>query len=181
MVASHYHAIHPMKRQILILGLLGGLLIALLKWSEYQFFVLDHSIEIYVTLIAAVFAALGIGVGLKLTRPPVPAVTDPVPLAAPTPFAPDPATRDHLRITRRELESSPSSPAVSPTGRSPPSSLSAKTPSRPTAAAPSTNSAPAAARRPSNSANSSASSPSKAPRLTQTDDFAQGHPKSPKA
>ena len=93
-----------MKRQILILGLLGGLLIALLKWSEYQFFVLDHSIEIYVTLIAAVFAALGIGVGLKLTRPPVPAVIDPVPLPAPTPFAPDPATRDHLRITRRELE-----------------------------------------------------------------------------
>ncbi len=36
-----------MKRQVLIFGLIGGVLIALLKWSEYQFLVLEHSLQIY--------------------------------------------------------------------------------------------------------------------------------------
>jgi ATP/maltotriose-dependent transcriptional regulator MalT len=60
------------KKQTLIYGLLyglaGGLLIALLKLVEYRFLVLEHSMEIYGGLVALVFAALGIWLGLKLTR-----------------------------------------------------------------------------------------------------------------
>lgn len=41
-----------MKRQILLLGLIGGILIAVLRWTEYQFLVIDHSIEIYGALTA---------------------------------------------------------------------------------------------------------------------------------
>lgn len=94
-----------MKRQILTLGLLGGLLIAVLKWSEYQFLVLDYSLEIYAALIAALFAALGIWLGLKLTRPKQQVVIKEVFLPAPpTPFIPDATQRDLLGITRRELE-----------------------------------------------------------------------------
>jgi hypothetical protein len=50
-----------MKRDVLIYGLVGGILITVLKWTEYRFLVIDHSIEIYGGLIAAVFAALGAG------------------------------------------------------------------------------------------------------------------------
>ena len=56
-----------MKRDVLIYGLIGGILIALLKWTEYQFLVVEHSIEIYGGLIAATFAILGIWLGFKLT------------------------------------------------------------------------------------------------------------------
>lgn len=56
-----------MKRLVLLCGLIAGLLIAALQWTEYRFLVLEHSIEIYAGLIAAVFAALGIWLGLKLT------------------------------------------------------------------------------------------------------------------
>ncbi len=82
-----------MKRQILIYGLIGGILITLLKWTEYRFLVVEHSVEIYGGLIAAIFALLGIWLGLKLTatRPapaPVPAVQPVVP----------------TNMTRREVE-----------------------------------------------------------------------------
>jgi len=50
-------------------ALLGGVLITLLKVIEYRYLVIEHSIEIYGGLVAAVFAALGIWLGLKLTRP----------------------------------------------------------------------------------------------------------------
>src|ERR1700693_3909185 len=55
-------------KHIFLYGIIGGILIAALKWSEYRFLVIDHSIEIYSGLIAATFAAVGIWLGLKLTR-----------------------------------------------------------------------------------------------------------------
>ena len=58
-----------MKRHILIYGVIGGILIALLQWSEYRFVVIEHSVEIYAGLVAVTFAILGIWLGLKLTGP----------------------------------------------------------------------------------------------------------------
>ena len=57
-----------MKKHILIYGLSGGLLIVALKLIEYRFLVVEHSIEIYAGLVAAVFDGLGIWLGLKLTK-----------------------------------------------------------------------------------------------------------------
>ena len=57
-----------MKRHILIYGLVGGLLIVLLRAVEYRFLVIEHSVEIYGGLVAMLFAGLGIWLGLKLTR-----------------------------------------------------------------------------------------------------------------
>jgi DNA-binding CsgD family transcriptional regulator len=93
-----------MKRQVLILGLLGGILITILKWTEYRFLVIEHSIEIYGGLTAATFASLGIWLGFKLsgTRHKV-AVKEPA-LPSGEPFAPDQRRREDLSITRRELE-----------------------------------------------------------------------------
>ena len=100
-----------MKRHLLILGCAGGVLIALLRWSEYQFLVIDHSVEIYAALVAIVFAGLGIWLGVKLTRPrrgaaePVrPDGMEPVQATEGQPFVPDDKSRDHLGITRREME-----------------------------------------------------------------------------
>jgi DNA-binding CsgD family transcriptional regulator len=80
-----------MKRQILIYGLIGGVLITLLKWTEYRFLIVDHSVEIYGGLIAAIFAALGIWLGIKLTA------TRPAPAPPVAPIVP-------TNMTRREVE-----------------------------------------------------------------------------
>ena len=45
-----------------------AILIFLLKYLEYRLFVRDLSTEFYVGVIAVMFTALGIWVGLKLTR-----------------------------------------------------------------------------------------------------------------
>ena len=93
-----------MKRQVLLYGLIAGILIAALKWTEYRFLVLDHSIEIYGGLVAATFAALGIWLGLKLTSKQERVVTREFPVPTGEPFRPDDSKREALRITPRELE-----------------------------------------------------------------------------
>jgi two-component system, NarL family, response regulator LiaR len=45
-----------MKRHVLIYGLVGGVIITLLEWTQYRFLVVEHSIEIYGGLAAATFA-----------------------------------------------------------------------------------------------------------------------------
>jgi DNA-binding CsgD family transcriptional regulator len=97
-----------MKRHVLIYGLIGGILIALMKWSEYRFLVVEHSFEIYGGLIAATFAVLGIWLGLKLTKTQekivVKEVLVPSPIPVNAPFVPDASRREALGITPRELE-----------------------------------------------------------------------------
>jgi NarL family two-component system response regulator LiaR len=98
-----------MKRHVVIYGLVGGLLITLLKWAEYRFLVIGHSIEIYGGLVAATFAVLGIWLGLRLTRLEPKIVMREVPIVkevpVPTePFVPDGKKREDLGITRRELD-----------------------------------------------------------------------------
>ncbi len=127
-----------MKKQILIhglaYGLCGGILIATLKLIEFRFLVVEHSVEIYGGLIALLFAALGIWLGLKLTRTKevlVDRCTSPtvkegsltntsttdagalldsratapnVPVSVPQSFALNQARLRELGITKRELE-----------------------------------------------------------------------------
>jgi two-component system, NarL family, response regulator LiaR len=93
-----------MKRHVLIYGLIGGILIAALKWTEYRFLVVEHSIEIYGGLIAATFAILGIWLGLKLTGKRQTIVVKEIYVPAGEPFISDERKREHLHITRRELE-----------------------------------------------------------------------------
>jgi two-component system, NarL family, response regulator LiaR len=93
-----------MKRHVLVFGLIGGVLIAVLEWTEYRFLVIEHSIEIYGALIAAIFAVLGIWLGLKLTGKRQTIVVKEIPVPAGQPFAPDERKREDLNITRRELE-----------------------------------------------------------------------------
>lgn len=62
-----------MKR-VLLYGSIGGALIALLKLIEYRYFVRAYPAEIYGALVAVIFTAVGIYLGLKWTRPPEPQV-----------------------------------------------------------------------------------------------------------
>jgi ATP/maltotriose-dependent transcriptional regulator MalT len=55
-------------RDVLIYGLSGGVLITVLKLIEFRLVVVEHSVEIYGALIAALFAGIGIWLGLTLTR-----------------------------------------------------------------------------------------------------------------
>lgn len=88
----------------LIYGLCGGLLIVVLKLIEFRFLVVEHSIEIYGGLIAILFAAVGIWLGLKLTRKKEVVVVKEVPVPALQPFAINEERVKDLGITRRELE-----------------------------------------------------------------------------
>jgi DNA-binding CsgD family transcriptional regulator len=93
-----------MKCHVLIYGLIGGILIALLKWTEYRFLVIAHSIEIYGGFTAATFAVLGIWLGRKLARTHQKVVVKEVPVPGAQPFLSDEKKRDDLGITPRELE-----------------------------------------------------------------------------
>lgn len=88
-----------MKRHVLIYGLIGGILIAVLKWTEYRFLVIEHSLEIYGGLIAATFAVLGIWLGLKLTGRQERIVVKEVSIPAGEPFLPNEKKRENLGIT----------------------------------------------------------------------------------
>ena len=92
-----------MKKHILIYGFCGGLLIVALKFIEYRFLVVEHSVEIYGGLVAAVFAGLGIWLGLKLTKNKETVVVKEIPVAS-QPFAVNEARLRELGITRRERE-----------------------------------------------------------------------------
>lgn len=56
-----------MKR-VLVYGSIGGVLIALLKYIEYQHFIRVYPSEVYGGLLAVIFTALGIYAGLKLKK-----------------------------------------------------------------------------------------------------------------
>jgi DNA-binding CsgD family transcriptional regulator len=96
-------------QHILLFGLAGGIVITLLKWTEYRYLVIEHSIEIYGGLTAATFSAFGIWLGLRLTRKQIvvkevhiPVPGGPVP--AGQPFVVNSKKQEELEITPRELE-----------------------------------------------------------------------------
>jgi DNA-binding CsgD family transcriptional regulator len=93
-----------MGKHVLLYGLVVGVLIAVLKLVEYRYLVLQHSIEIYGGIVAAMFAAVGIWLGRKLTRTREKVVVREVMVPAPAEFVRDDARLESLGITPRELE-----------------------------------------------------------------------------
>lgn len=97
-----------MKRQtlihVLIYGLCGGVLIALLRYIEFRFLIAQHAFEIYGGLIAVIFAGLGIWLGLKFTKKKEVLVVKEVPAPPLQPFSLNEGRLKDLGITKRELE-----------------------------------------------------------------------------
>lgn len=95
-----------MRKHVLLYGLLAGVLIAALQFIEYRWLVVEYSVEIYGAIVAALFAAVGIWLGLRLTRTTERVVVREVsvPVPAGGPFVRDQDRVEALGITRRELE-----------------------------------------------------------------------------
>jgi len=100
-----------MKRHVLIFGIAGGLLIATLQYTEYRFVVIEHSIELYAALVAILFSAFGIWLGLRITRKRETIVVREILVPASGPgsgpgssFVPNTTRQQTLGITPRELE-----------------------------------------------------------------------------
>ncbi len=91
-------------RDILLYGVSGVLLIAVLKLTEYRFLVVEYSVEIYVALVAALFAALGIWLGRTLIRKKPMIIIKEVPAQAADTFVVDDSRVSQLGITAREQE-----------------------------------------------------------------------------
>jgi DNA-binding CsgD family transcriptional regulator len=91
-------------RDILLYGVCGGVLIAVLKLTEYRFLVVEHSVEIYGALVAVLFAGLGIWLGQTLTRKKPAEIIKEVPAPATSPFVADETRVSQFGITPRELE-----------------------------------------------------------------------------
>jgi NarL family two-component system response regulator LiaR len=91
-------------KTILVYGILGGFLIAVLKLVEYRYLVVEHSLEIYGGIVALLFSVLGIWLGLKLTRTRETVVVREVPVPVTGPFARNETRLEQLGITPRELE-----------------------------------------------------------------------------
>jgi len=93
-----------MRKHVLLYGLLCGVLIVALRLIEYRWLVVEHSLEIYGGLVAALFAGLGIWLGLKLTRHKETVLVKEVMVPAPASFVRDEQKLEALGITPRELE-----------------------------------------------------------------------------
>jgi two-component system, NarL family, response regulator LiaR len=93
-----------MRKQLLIFGLVGGVLITLLQLTEFHFIVLEHSVAIYGVLIAILFAGAGIWFGTRLLAPRERIVEIPIPIDPASDPALDDSARERLGITPREME-----------------------------------------------------------------------------
>jgi DNA-binding CsgD family transcriptional regulator len=92
------------RKHVLLYGLLGGAAIVVLRLIEYRWLVVEYSVEIYAALTAAVFAAVGIWLGQRLTRPKETVVVREIVVEAPANFVRDDRKLESLGVTPRELE-----------------------------------------------------------------------------
>jgi two-component system, NarL family, response regulator LiaR len=98
-------------RGLLLYAVVGGLVVAALRFVDYRFLVVEHSFAIYGGIIAALFAGIGIWLGRGAVRERIVTreVRVEVPIASPPSgtseaFVLDQARVAELELTRRELE-----------------------------------------------------------------------------
>lgn len=91
-------------KRVLLYGSIGGVLIALLKLFEYQHFVRVYPTEVYGGLVAAIFTAIGIYLGLRWTRPKEVIVTREIRVPYGGPFVLNGEKLKELGLTPREHE-----------------------------------------------------------------------------
>jgi DNA-binding CsgD family transcriptional regulator len=92
------------RKPVLLYGLLGGALIALLKAIEYRYLVVEHSVEIYGGLVALVFVTVGIWLGLRITQRQERVIVREVSVPAPATFTRNEEKLAAIGMTPRELE-----------------------------------------------------------------------------
>jgi two-component system, NarL family, response regulator LiaR len=91
-------------KRVFLYSVVGGVLIALLKLLEYQHLVRAYPTEIYVGLIALIFATVGIYLGLRWTRLKQVVVFREVHVREGGPFVLNTGKLKELGLTQREHE-----------------------------------------------------------------------------
>jgi NarL family two-component system response regulator LiaR len=91
-------------KPVLVYSLVGGALIAALKYIEYQHFVRTYPNELYGGLVALIFTIIGIHLGLRWTKPKEVVVVRKVEVRVGGPFALNAEKLRELGLTPREHE-----------------------------------------------------------------------------
>jgi DNA-binding CsgD family transcriptional regulator len=91
-------------KRILLYAAAGGLLVAGLQFIEYQHFVRAYPGEVYGGLVAVIFTAVGIAVGLKWTRAKEVVVVREVRVRDAGPFVQNVEALKRSGLTPREFE-----------------------------------------------------------------------------
>jgi NarL family two-component system response regulator LiaR len=93
-------------RHIGVYGLSIAVLVFLLKWLQWNFLIVDNSLDIYIGLIAVLFTVLGIWIALQLTRGRriETVVVKEERITEPVPFQVDHVELEKLKLTPREYE-----------------------------------------------------------------------------
>ncbi|MER0440232.1 LuxR C-terminal-related transcriptional regulator [Emticicia sp. W12TSBA100-4] len=93
------------NRDTILYGISLAFLLFFLKWIELRFIIINHTLEIYVGLIALLFTGLGIWLALKLTKPKVETqIVEKEITAKNTDFIINEEVMNELGISKRELE-----------------------------------------------------------------------------
>jgi len=93
-------------KSIFLYAAIMALLVFALKWMQWKYLVTDHSLDIYVGLIAVFFTLLGIWVASQLTKPKVETVVieKQVYITPPEAFVLNEPELKKLNLTTREYE-----------------------------------------------------------------------------
>jgi NarL family two-component system response regulator LiaR len=92
------------NKQSIFYGVCLAVLLLLLKWLEWRFIVINHSIEIYAAAIAVIFTAVGVWLAVKLITPKVRTLILEKPVYTGPGFILNQAELNKLRLSNRELE-----------------------------------------------------------------------------
>lgn len=94
------------NKATILYSLCLALLLFLLKWLEFRFILIDHSVEIYIGSIALIFTGLGIWLALKLSKPKIKTIVveKEVYVSINENFVPNVSLIDKLELSKRELE-----------------------------------------------------------------------------
>ncbi|GAB2641080.1 response regulator transcription factor [Emticicia sediminis] len=93
------------NRDTILYGISLAFLLFFLKWIELRFIIINHTLEIYIGLVALLFTGLGIWLALKLTKPKVETqIIEKEITAKNTDFIINEEVMNELGISKRELE-----------------------------------------------------------------------------
>lgn len=93
------------SRHIVLYGTAMALMVFILKWLQWKYLVTDHSLDIYIGLIAVLFTLLGVWVASQLAKPKIQTViVEREVYRAPEDAAVNEAELKKLNLTGREYE-----------------------------------------------------------------------------
>lgn len=106
MLMNFFKTIYLKYRRIALYGMLMTILIFVLKWLQWNFLIVDNSLDIYIGMIAVFFTVLGTWISLHLAKLRIQTVMVEKEVHVPVPkiFAPNEYELQRLNLNQREYE-----------------------------------------------------------------------------